>query len=40
MVTTTVQSNNKRMPCSMQSYADRFLMSSNTGKCEMGDCGK
>jgi hypothetical protein len=40
MVTTAVQSNNKGMPCSMQAYTDRFLMSSSTGKCEMGDCAK
>jgi len=31
MVTTAVQSNNKRMPCSIQAYTDRFLMSSSTG---------
>ena len=40
MVTTAVQNNNKRMPFSMHAYTDRFLMSSSTGTCEMGDCAK
>jgi hypothetical protein len=40
MATMAVQSNNKTMPCSLEAYTDRFLMSSSTGKCEMGDCAK